>query len=237
MAQTTGADRFGVMSKRIEAPMVTGRMPFTSALKGGAIAMRSHFLTFGIELADGDFPWEPTVVAIPPQGGTVGEFLSDIFRQVPAYEYEVISEHLVSVYPRGAKENANDILNLRVPRFDVDGVHAGTILAFPDMLSPELRAKLFPATSGKQQIFLYTGPVPLGPKVTLHLRDMTLREILNAVAVATEHPKGDGPDDAPYGWIYRTRIRTGERKPYFGTVWSLPPGWRDLVYPTRIKGQ
>jgi len=234
-AQTPASDKFGVMKKLIEAPVVTGRRTFTQALGDGAIAMRSHFLTFGIELADGDYPEERMVMSSQPRGGTVGEFLEDIFRQVPTYEYEVVSEHTVSVYPRGAKEDPNDILNLRIPRFDVDGEDAGVVLVFPQQFIAELRAKLAPPTPGQDQIFVYSGPVSPGPKVTLHLRDMTVREILNAVTVATENPKGNGRDDYPCSWIYRTRTHTGEVKPNWGAFFSLPPNWRELVHPARSQ--
>jgi hypothetical protein len=235
LAQPAAPDKFGLMKKRIEAPMVTGRRTFTQALRDGAIAMRSHYLTFGIELADGDYPEERMVISSPPPGGTVGEFLQDLFRQVPTYEYEVVSEHAVSVYPRGAKEDPNDILNLRIPRFDVDGEDAGVVLVFPQQFIAELRAKLAPPTQGQDQLFMYIGPVSPGPKVTLHLRDVTVREILNAVTVATENPKGDGPDDSPCSWIYRTRTHTGEVKPNWGTLFSLPPNWKELVHPARVS--
>ena len=234
-AQPAAPDKFGVMKKRIEAPMVTGRRTFTQALGDGAMAMRSHFLTFGIELAVDDYPDGPMVTSSQPRGGTVGEFLRDLFRQAPTYEYEVISAHTISIYPRGAKEDPNDILNLRIPKFDVDAQHAGTILGFPETFIPELQAKLAPSAPGQDQLFVYIGPVSPGPKVTLHLRDVTVREILNAVTVATENPKGNGRDDYPCSWIYRTRTHTGEVKPNWGTFFSLPPNWRELVHPARTK--
>ena len=150
MAQPAAPDKYGLLSERIDGLMVMGgkKVVLTEALKTGAMAMRSDFVIFGIELADADYPTEPRVVPVPPAGGTVGEFLEDIFRQVPAYEYEAISGHMVSVYPRGAKENPEDILNLKVPKFDVDDVHAGSVLGLPVLAIPELRAKVFPATPG-----------------------------------------------------------------------------------------
>jgi hypothetical protein len=234
-AQPAASDKFGVMKRRIEAPMVTGRRTFTQALGNGAIAMRSHFLTFGIELTVDDYPDGPMVISSQPRNGTVGEFLEDVFRQAPTYEYEVVSEHTVSVYPRGAKEDPNDILNLRIPRFDVDAQHAGTILGFPAIFIPELKARLFPPTPGQDQLFVFGGPVSPGPKVTLHLHNVTIREILNAVTIATENPKGDGRDDYPVSWKCRTGTLTGEVKPRWGTFHSLPPNWRELVHPARNK--
>jgi hypothetical protein len=235
LAQPAAPEKFDLMKKPIEGLMVTGRMTFSQALKDGARAMRSHFMTFGVELADGDYPEERMVISSPPRGGTIGEFLEDVFRQVPTYEYEVVSEHTVSVYPRGAKQDPSNILNLKIPRFDVDSEDAGPILAFPQQFIAELRAKLAPPTPGQDQIFVYSGPVSPGPKVTLHLRDVTVREILNAVTVATEIPKGNGRDDYPCSWIYRTRTHTGEVKPNWGAFFSLPPNWRELVHPARGK--
>lgn len=235
MAQTTASDKYGVMKRRIEAPMAIGKRSFTQALRDGALAMRSHFLTFGIELTVDDYPDGPMVISSQPRGGTVGEFLRDLFRQVPTYEYEVISEHTISIHPKGAKEDPNDILNLRIPKFDVDAQHAGTILGFPETFIPELRDRLYPSTPGQNQLFQYIGGVLPGPEVTLHLRDVTVREILNAVTVGTENPKGNGRDDYPVSWKCRSGTLTGEVKPRCGTFPSLPPNWRELVHRARSK--
>lgn len=235
MAQAPPPGKLGVMQTLIEAPILTHRMKLTEAIMNGAKAMRRDYMVFGIELAPGDYPTEPMVIPTPPVDGTVGEYLRDILRQVPMYEYEAISEHMVTVYPRGAKEDPNDVLNLRVPRFDVDSARAGTILGFPALFIQELRSRISPKTPGQEQIIVFAGPVPPGPEVTLHLRDLTVRDILNAVSVATEHPQGSSDNDYPFGWIYRTSTETGEKKPYWGVTLSLPPNWRDLVRPATAK--
>ncbi len=226
LAQTAAPDEFGLLAKRIDGPILgANRQPFTEALKAGAMGMRSHFANFGIELADADHPVQPTVLVSPPADGTLGAFLRDVFRQMPGYEYETVSEHMISVYPRGAKDDPNDLLNVKVPRFDVANAQAGPIMGFPDLFIPELHDKMFPVQPGRpQQITVYAGPVAVGPNVTLHLRNVTVREILNAVAVATE-------GDDPYGWIYRTTTQTGQRRPYWGVFPSNPPNWKDLVFP------
>ena len=177
---------------------------------------------------------QPTVLVIPPADGTLGTFLRDVFRQMPGYEYETISEHTISVYPKGAKDDPNDLLNVKVPQFDVDNAPAGRIMGFPDLFIPELHDRIFPVQPGQERRpTVYIGPVPRGPEVTVHLRNVTVREILNTVAVATESPRGNGKDEAPYGWIYRTTTETGEHRPYWGVFASWPPNWRDLVFPNR----
>ena len=235
LAQTAAPGEHGLLEKRIDGPILgANRLPFTEALKAGAMGMRSHFADFGIELADADHPVQPTVLVSPPADGTLGAFLRGVFRQMPGYEYEAVSEHLISVYPKGAKDDPNDLLNVKAPQFDVDNAQAGPILGFPDLFIPELHAKVSPVQPGQpQQIAIYVGPVAVGPKVTVHLRNVTVREILNAVAVATESPRDNGKDDAPYGWIYRTTTKTGEHRPYWGVFASWPPNWRDLVFPSK----
>lgn len=237
LGQETRSDKYGLMAKPIEQPIFIKPMPLTDALMSGAMGMRSHYMQFGIELAGRDrLPHPPAspaqpMVSPPPaeQLRSVGGFLGEVFRQVPTYEYEVVSEHTVSIYPRGAKNDPDDVLNLRVPRFDVEGAYAGSILTFPDRFIPELRAKLFPEVPGGPQIHVYVGAVPPGPKVTLHVRDVTVREILNAVSVATEAVDGSGHDDYPCGWIFSPTSSTGEKQPYWGVFLSLPANWRDVV--------
>jgi hypothetical protein len=231
-SQDTENERAAVLKKPIEGPIALGRRKFTDALAAMGHAMRSHFVIYGIESADGDYPVEPTVSVDAGPNVTIGEYLDDILRQAGSYEYEMVSSHLLSVYPKGAKQNPSDVLNFKIGRFDVTEADSGPIMAFPDKFIPELREKLFPAEAGKQQIFTYVGPIPPGPKVTLQLRDVTVREILNAVTVATETPRGDSPGDAPYGWIYCNRDSTGTKKPYWGVFSCLPPNWRQLVHFT-----
>jgi len=226
-AQPTQAEKSALLGRHL-GPTTSARIvPLTEAFTRIGGAMRDHFVVFGIELASADGLVEPAVTPNIGPGTTVGQAVATVLDQVPHYTYEVVSTHLISVYPSAAKQDPNSVLNTVISRFDVEGIRAGDILPAPFLYIPELRKRLFPPTEGKQQIFTYVGAGGVGPKVTLHLQNVTVREILNAVAIATE--KG-GEGQAPLGWIYRP-IRTGWKAPRWGLFYSLPPNWKDLLEP------
>ena len=228
VAQTT-PDGFGLRQKplRVVAPKET--IALTSALWTAGHSMKRDFISFGIELDSIDSVVEPKIDAGMPSGGTVGAFLENVFRQVPNYEYEIVSEHLVSVHPLRAKADPNSPLNLRIARFDVENVPTGWLLAFPSKYIPELHERLHPSTPGKQQIVVYTGIAPLGPQISLHLRDVTIREILIAASIATETAEGE--DACPMGWTYRPVTTSGPKGPRWGVFFGLPDDWREGLRP------
>ena len=217
-----------LLDKPIEAAVRTiGKGSLKDMLWMGAAHMRSDYMTFGIEFA-GDEAVQPRVLGDVAAGTHVRDFLAGIFRQVPQYDYEVISSHLVSIYPTGAKDDTKDPLNLAVARFDIENAKAGNVLAFPVQFIPELRAALYPETSQHPRVFVYAGSVVPGPAVTVHLTNVTVREILNAVSIATESATGD---DYPLGWTYRSAASLAEKGPRFGVFVSLPQDWKDAVHP------
>jgi hypothetical protein len=67
------------------------------------------------------------------------------------------------VFPQGAKEDPDNVLNLKVTRFDVDHTQAGSILAFPFLCVPELQARLYPETPDKPRLIAFS-PKFLGSK-------------------------------------------------------------------------
>ena len=77
-------------------------------------------------------------------------------------------------------------MEIEDPGSSIGGVNAGRIWGSRSMFIPELRAMLFP---GKDQTTIYSGLVLLGPKESLHLSNVTVREILSAVTIATETPR------------------------------------------------
>jgi hypothetical protein len=65
------------------------------------------------------------------------------------------------------------------------------------------------------------------PRVTLHLRKATIREILNAVAQATEQFP---PQYFPLGWVYS--FQPDPTSPIGGLhswkpLYSVPPNWKE----------
>ncbi len=140
----------------------------------------------------------------------------------------MISPHLVSIFPKGALDNPDDILNLRIPRFDAEDIYAGYILQFPETHIPELSAKLYPPTPGQPTIRQYIAGVLLGSKVTLHLRDVTVRDILNAASIASGNVSFEDLNNFPCGWLYRIRTKDGQPIPQFVSISTLPFNWKDL---------
>jgi hypothetical protein len=219
--------------------VVTDCLQLTSAWKtislsdalgqlGGCV--QGGYVLFGLEevLRGGK---EPTLRAAElkiKQGMTVGDALRQIIRQLPPYEVEPISGHLVDVFPKGAKRDPNDLMNLRIPAFDASDMDTYTILGRPRDAIPALDAALTPKQEpGKRLLTLYFGGYHSpGPRVTLHLKNVTVREILNAASVASE---SSFPQSAALGWTYTfdpgRPLISGYRYTW-GTLYSLPAGWK-----------
>ena len=61
--------------------------------------------------------------------------LRQIMTQIPGYEYELVSEHMINIYPIGAKRDSKDLLNTPVPQFDAISVDPTQILTSPTSCS------------------------------------------------------------------------------------------------------
>ncbi len=141
----------------VRAP--NGRIPLPEALKAvGASLLDGNYAIFGLEmrLKDGK---EPTVKLKFERRGTLVEVLEQIMLQLPDYEIEFPSGHLVTIYPKGADEDPEDVLNLRVARFHVDGERAGTIFTQPGRFMPELQGRLTSGDSHAQGLAETDKPV------------------------------------------------------------------------------
>ncbi len=225
----TGTDQPGPLALPIfPTPIVRKRIPLTKALSEVGVEIRHGYVSFGIEarLKDGE---EPSVDLSIQPGSTVGDALHQILRQLPEYRFEVVSDHLIGIYPAGAKEDPNDLLNLHVSRFDVVSEDPGALLSRPQDFIPELKGRLTPRRAG--------GPQPggtggdelrgVGPGITLHLRNVTVRDILNAVSEATEKFP---PNLSPVGWVYS--FQPDPNLPAGGVHswmfhWSAPSNWKE----------
>jgi hypothetical protein len=177
------------------------RIPLSRALRTVSIEVQKGYVSYGAEiyLAGGR---EPIVnLALQPDS-TAQAVLSEIFKQLPEYRFRILSDHFVSIYPNAAISDPNDPLNLKIERFDVSGEKAGLILTWPERFIPKLKARLTPPSDrvGREKhIDLYVGPVAGGPDITLHLENVTVREILNAVSEFTQRA---GLTGTPLGWLY-----------------------------------
>ena len=183
------------------APITRNNVVLSQALGVVGTYVQGGYVLFGVELRAKDGK-EPLVNLNLSAGSRLADGLQQIMDQIPEYKYEVISSHLINIYPTGAKEDPVDVLNAPVPQFDAVDVDPTQILSRPMTFIPELTVRLRPNTSpGSQPLpfaLHWMGPVN-APKVTLHLKNTTVRQILNAASEAMEQLP---PDSQPLGWVY-----------------------------------
>jgi hypothetical protein len=161
---------------------------FTCALGEIGWRVQGAYVLFGVEMREKEGK-EPTVDLKLAEGATLDDALRDVMRQMPAYTLEVVSDHMVDIYPTGAKDDASDPLNLRVERFDFVDDRPGTLLNGPEAYISELRKRLVQRSKGPPYPVEYSSIIMVGmlePRITLHLRDVTVRQILNAASEATQ---------------------------------------------------
>jgi len=169
-------------------PGVRKATPLRYALQELSAHVQGGYVLFGAEIREVGGR-EPVLDLNVAEGETLSEALRDVFRQVPGYTLEVVSEHMINVYPRGAKEDDKCPLNLRVDHFDVVNQWPDMLFNYPETYIPNLAKRLVERTVGPPYPVEYPSIMTtgvLGPRLTLHLRDVTLREILNAISLATE---------------------------------------------------
>lgn len=210
----------------VRAP--NGRIPLPEALKAvGASLLDGNYAIFGLELRLKDGK-EPTVKLKFERRGTLVEVLEQIMLQLPDYGIEFPSGHLVTIYPKGADDDPEDVLNLRVPRFHVDGERAGTIFTQPARFMPELQSRLTSGDSHAQGPAQTDKPVSAtaeGPVLSMHLGNFTVREIFNMVSEATERYAFT---DAPTGWVYSFQPQPASSNVSghsFRALVTLPNNW------------
>jgi hypothetical protein len=167
-------------------------------------------------------------ISLSLSNATVGEVLDGLCRQDPGYKYEVVEDVLVHVYPRNRGSDPAGLLSIRIATFSVRGVMAPSAVIFRiGELAPELASYL---RDMRNEYNARHGIAPGGsPGVTMHgnmepyirmeLRNVTVREILNAVVLYSRRLNEEAIPDAnrnkpqPTRWMYEfvvdPRARTG----------------------------
>jgi len=211
------------------APLVWQRIPFTRALGDVGSYVQNGYALFGVELRSGDGQ-EPLVNVDLQPGSNLGDALEQLINQVPGYEFQVVSAHMINIYPAGAEKDPQDVLNAFVPRFDAVNSEPAHVLTRPQDFIPELKARLTPKRTGTPQlggICCGLGGGENAPTITLHLRNVTVRQILNAVSEAMEQFP---PNHPPVGWLYT--FQPDPTSPVGGKhswmfFWSAPRNWKE----------
>lgn len=128
------------------APITRNNLALSQALGAIGAYVQEGYVLFGVELHTKDGNEHLVSVNLPP-GSHLRDGLHQILVQVPGYEYEVVSEHMINIYPVGAKRNSTDILNTPVARFDAKSADPTQILTNPCEFIPELASRLNPRRS------------------------------------------------------------------------------------------
>ena len=114
--------------------------------------------------------------------------------------FEVLDSRLIHVFPRDAKRDRTDLLNVGVhdlkltARYDI-------LLQYPEYIIPELQTEV----ARRSKTGGFAGSMlgnPNAQQVTVATLSGTVRDVLNAVAEKTE----DLPGTTPSGWIYTFQI-------------------------------
>jgi len=229
-----------VLSLRLfPAPITSTHIALTQALGLVGVYVQDGYILFGLELRSKDGQ-EPIVSVDLPSDSHLEDGLRQIMNQIPGYQYEVVSPHMINIYPVGAKKDSADLLNTPVPKFDAVNVDPTQVLTGPAGFIPELAVRLKPETSA--------GPQPSGtvgdtfeavnaPKVTLHLTNTTVRQILNAASEAMEQFP---PDRQPIGWTYMFQpdpaspVAGGKHSWAF--LFSAPNNWKKQAAKSAVAG-
>ncbi len=222
-----GADLRGPLSLPIfPVPIVREKVPLTKALSEIGARVTDGYALFGIEVRVKDGQ-EPVVNLHVEPPSTLQDALRQVFSQLPDYGFRVVSDHIVNVYPLAAKEDPNDVLNVRVTQLDIVDEQPSAVLTRPQDFIPELKDRLIPKALRWP---LTTSPemlVDRGPTVSIHLKNATVRQILNAVSEATEQFPATS---SPLGWAYSFQLDPqlpAGGKHLWSFHWSAPRHWKD----------
>lgn len=170
-------------------------------------------ILIGFETIKDDPKSRPTLIRnLHLRNQTVAQILLRLCAEDPRYAFEVMSDsRIVNVYLTSARSDARNLLNVHVSQFDVDGyVHPQTLIRSIDRYAPELGDYLNEklreqwVRTGPPGAFLgsvLSGDAPV-PKVSIHLRDLTIREILNAIVLYTSDHRDALGFSFPLSWKY-----------------------------------
>lgn len=207
------------------APITRNNLALSQALGTIGAYVQGGYVLFGVELRTKDGN-EPLVSVNLLPGSHFGDGLDQILAQIPGYEYKLVSKHMINIYPIGAETDSKDLLNMPVPRFDAISMDPTQILTSPTEYIPELEARLHPRTPA--QPYGYGGLTVRSnvPPVTLHLKNTTVRGILNAASEAMEEFPAQYQ---PVGWAYLLQpdpsLPAGGKHSWM-FIFSAPKNWK-----------
>lgn len=149
--------------------------------------------------------------------GTVRDVLTGICSQDPRYVFTEEEEGVINVRPAVEAAEAQAILGMRLSRVDIDVLDwpfnlpararefAPELEAYLQMRAADYRVRTSAQLAGAPGGNMRTDVAP--PRIEIHLRETTVRGMLNAIAAYTlTHPMSDKARNIvvePTGWEFR----------------------------------
>jgi hypothetical protein len=212
-----------ILSTRVESYRVEN-----VTMEGALRALRAtnyNEVLIGFEKISRGDKEEENTMSLSIANTTVGEILDALTMQDSRYKYETVDDLMVDVHPLGKQQDDPlGLLNLRIKEFSVEGnLLPAAVIERIGELAPELASYL----DAKQNEFYrrrgVSTSVPgsmlhgnMDPHIELHLRDCTVREILNSIVLYSLRlnnrtaPDWTGYKIPPTSWMYEFVVDSAE---------------------------
>jgi hypothetical protein len=206
------------------------REKLTEALAEIGSHVKTGFTSFGVVING----TEPLVDIYLPEETNLSTALQHVISQVPGYTFERVSSHLVDVYPQAMALDTSGPLNLRVAKVQIAGASALDIFAKPYQFIPELKAQKEKGKAPGACGGLGPGLGSNHSKVEIALQNVTVKQILDAVAIANANSALEEKEETAYppvGWVLRSDVdsNTGSRTDTWSFLLTVPHGWRNKI--------
>jgi hypothetical protein len=212
------------MSLTVSPVLVDHKISLSQALAQIGMRVQGGYVLFGIDIRT---VTEPEVELKIPDPTPLGIALADVVGQVEGYGYRLVSEHVIEVCPIRESLDPTDALNLRVGDFSVANTPAADIFSKPARFIPELRNYLLQGKVVQACGSIGPGFGSAGPGIKLELRNVTVREVLDAVAEADATLQAHSDTHTlPVGWVHKEAL---DKEGHVVNTWSflasVPHSW------------
>lgn len=151
-------------------------------------------------------------ISLTVTDGSVEQIVQRLCLADPRYEFSVIDGLMIEVRPKGSTEDPKDLLNIKIRDYKIDGDFAvAQVIESIDKDAPELRDFLRRnreewAVKRGQGSAGFAGSIISGnmpsPRFTLHLQNVTVRQVLDAVSLKSIEMFREGKNFGPTRWEY-----------------------------------
>lgn len=99
-------------------PLDFEQLPLRKALERIALGADHDLVLFGVEVHT-EYGREPLVSVHIPGGSTLRQALAEVVATLPNYTFEIVSPHLINVFPRTSLNDPDNLLNLNIPSLNL----------------------------------------------------------------------------------------------------------------------